>query len=438
MPEDPNSTPTPDSATEIEVKVQPNTDPTVEDKEPASEKRSLSQKLSQVGDRVQDVAKGTVSGVGKTLGNVGNTAMQAGAAAVHTATGLGSAIASTALNTGKAAVGTASTVGGAAGHQAQKILEKATEGAGQAANLLVDNPLLKFVTKVARADWLLGIVGQVDVVKAEAAVRKLQEKYPTETSFQIAHRIMVEKALYAGGIGLASNFIPTAAATLFAVDLAATTLLQAEMVYQIAAAYGLDLKDSTRKGEVLAIFGLSLGGSKALKAGLGLIEIVPVAGAAVGASTNAAMLYSLGHAACRFYEAKTNPQVPQDPEAVEQESEAYLQVAIAQQALMDQILAHMIIASYPEKAWSDIVPELTQLNFTPESLEAIASHIKQPQPIDTLIAKLDRDYAIPLLARCSTLAKRNNTVTPEEQKILDTLSQKFNLNLQEISDSVTG
>lgn len=398
----------------------------VDEIEPKDEKRSLSEKLSHVGDRVQDAAKGTVTGVGKTLGTVGKTA-----------TGIGGAIASTALNAGKAAVSTAGTVGGAASHQAQKILEKATEGAGQAANLLVDNPLLKFVTKVTHSDWLLGIIGQVDVVKAEAAVRKLQEKYPQDSAFQISHRVMVEKALYAGGIGLASNFVPTAAAALFAVDLAATTLLQAEMVYQIAAAYGLDLKESARKGEVLAIFGLSLGGSKALKAGLGLIEIVPVAGAAIGASTNAAMLYSLGHAACRFYEAKTNPDIPQDPEAVEQESEEYLKVAIAQQGVMDQILAHMIVASYPDRAWSDIVPELAQLDLKPESLKAIASHIQQPQPLDTLIANLDRDYAIPLLVRCTTLAERDGTVTPQEQQILDTLTQKFEINLKDIAESAT-
>lgn len=73
------------------------------------------------------------------------------------------------------------------------------------------------------------------------------------------------------------------------------------MVYQIAYAYGLNLQEPARKGEVLAIFGLALGSGCAIKAGLGFLRNVPVAGAVIGASTNAATLYALGYAACRFY-----------------------------------------------------------------------------------------------------------------------------------------
>jgi uncharacterized protein (DUF697 family) len=54
------------------------------------------------------------------------------------------------------------------------------------------------------------------------------------------------------------------------------------------------------KGEVLTIFGLALGGNRAIKAGLELLQNTPVAGAVIGASSNAVMLYTVGYAACRF------------------------------------------------------------------------------------------------------------------------------------------
>jgi uncharacterized protein (DUF697 family) len=152
----------------------------------------------------------------------------------------------------------------------------------------------------------MAALGQVDVEKAQDEVEKLRQEYPLETPEQLAHRIMVDTSLKAGGIGLLTNFVPPLALTLFAVDLAAVTALQAEMVYRIAAAYGFPLKDPARRGEVLAIFGLSVGGSGALKVGLSFVELLPVIGAVVGASSNAAVLYSLGHVACRFYEAKRN------------------------------------------------------------------------------------------------------------------------------------
>ncbi|MCT7951182.1 hypothetical protein NG798_15385 [Ancylothrix sp. C2] len=191
-----------------------------------------------------------------------------------------------------------------ASQQAREIFEKSTEETGRVLHLIGENPLLKNSLKLFRAEWLLGLIGQIDVSKAEAAVNKLRQENPTETPNQIAGRIISEKALQAGGIGLLSSLVPGIALALLAIDLAATTQLQAEMIYQIAAAYGMDLQAASRKGEVLAIFGLGLGGSEALKLGLGVLRNVPVAGAAIGAGSNAAIFYTLGYAAQRFYETK--------------------------------------------------------------------------------------------------------------------------------------
>lgn len=188
---------------------------------------------------------------------------------------------------------------------------------------------------------------------------------------------MVDKALQAGRSGLARSLVPGFAVALLALDLAATTSLQAEMVYQIACAYGLDIREPARKSEVLAIFGLSLGGSYAAKAGLGFLRNVPVAGAVIGVSTNAAMLYTLGYAACRFYEAKLNPLTEATLVAAQAESEKYLESVLTQEVVMDQILIHVILASHPGKTWEQILPEL-QMHLSPASLEAIADPAKLP------------------------------------------------------------
>ncbi len=232
---------------------------------------------------------------------------------------------------------------------------------------------------VLNLNWLVGASDSVDLEKATATANKLRQEHPNESPSQIAHRIMVDKATKAGGIGLASSILPGVAAALLAIDLAATTKLQTEMLYQIAAVYGLDLKDSARKGEVLAIFGLALGGGRLLKvAGLGLLRNVPFAGAAIAASSNATMIYSLGYAACRFYEAKldesTSLNSSQTLAKLKQQSEDYLETAIAQEAVMDQILVHMILASHPEKTWEEILPELKTVNLSPASLNAISSY----------------------------------------------------------------
>lgn len=185
-----------------------------------------------------------------------------------------------------------------------KFVEKTTETVGNFVAPIADNQFFKSVGKVPGFSWLLTALGQVDLEKAKLEVEQLQQKYPQETSEQIAHRIMVDASIQAGGIGLLTNFLPPLALTLFAVDIAAVSVLQAEMIYRIATAYGFSVNDPARRGEVLAIFGLSVGGSSALKVGLGFVELLPVVGAVVGASANATLLYTLGFTACQFYETK--------------------------------------------------------------------------------------------------------------------------------------
>lgn len=325
--------------------------------------------------------------------------------------------------------------------QVHDLLSPATTKAGETIEWVGNNWFVRRISRFLNLNWLVGASDSVNLDQAAAAVKKLQQEHPNESPEQIAHRIMVEKATRAGGIGLATSFVPGIALALLAIDLAATTKLQAEMVHQIAAAYGLSLKDPARKGEVLTIFGLGLGGSRLLRlAGLGLLRNVPLAGAFIGASSNAAMLYSLGYAACRFYEAKLKSPETVNSKAgmvqLEQQSQKYMATAIAQQTVMDRILVRMILASHPEKTRSEIIPELKQLNLSPASLEAIAKNIDSPEPLDTLLEQLNRDFAIPLLSQCCRIVRLDGKKTPEEDRIIQAIANKFNLDLAQIESKL--
>ncbi|KZL47695.1 hypothetical protein A2T98_21900 [Nodularia spumigena CENA596] len=325
---------------------------------------------------------------------------------------VGEAITHTAAEAGKIVLDTSIGAGVVAAKETYKLIEKGTQTTGDVVNHISENWFVRKLTGVLNLNWLIGASENVDLEKAEASVNKLKQKYPDESPSQIAHRIMVDKARKAGGIGLASSILPGVAAALLAIDLAATTKLQSEMIYEIAAVYGLDLKDPARKGEVLGIFGLGLGGGRLLRlGGLGLLRNVPFAGAAIATSSNATMIYSLGYAACRFYEAKldesTSLTSPETLATLQAESQEYLETALAQEAVMDQILVQMILASYPQKTWEEILPELKAANLSDESLQEIAQNIKSPQPLDQLFKQLNPDFAIALVARCQEIAQEN-------------------------------
>ncbi|MGV0023919.1 YcjF family protein [Phormidesmis priestleyi] len=347
-------------------------------------------------------------------------------------------IAGLAFQAGMSIVSTIVEIGKLVTQTPTQWIGQMTRGAGEALSLVgnipfLRNPFIQKIVGVLRLDWLLDMTDRVNFDKAESEVEQLQQQHPQESPSQIAHRIMVEKAISAGKTGFLTSMLPGFAVALLAIDLAATTAIQTEMLYEIADAYGLDLRDPNRKGEVLAIFGLALGGSNALKAGFGFLRNIPIAGAAIGAGTNATMIYSLGYAACRFYEAKLR-EAAEEPttetlEAIQQESEQYLNVAIAQQAVMDQILVHMILASYPEKTWDSVLPELKTLQLESYSLDTIATNIQSPEPLGKLLEQLNRDFALPLLAQCRSIAESNGEVSAEEAIVLNAIANKFDLDV---------
>ncbi|ACK70019.1 conserved hypothetical protein [Gloeothece citriformis PCC 7424] len=187
--------------------------------------------------------------------------------------------------------------------EAHKFVDDTTYKTGQTLESIANLPYLKQVSKFLKQDWFLTLLGEVDKEKIQAYVNELKNKYPLESSRQIAHRIVLERCFEAGKIGLFTNIIPPIAIFFLGLEMAAMTKLQSEMVYYIASAYNMDLHNPSRRGEVLGIFGLAFGGGIA-KAGLNVVEIIPGLGAIVGASSDAMLLAILGLTACQYYEGK--------------------------------------------------------------------------------------------------------------------------------------
>ncbi len=185
-----------------------------------------------------------------------------------------------------------------------QLIEQSTDTVGRIVTPIAESPLVKFATRVPGISWLMAALGQVDSDKVQREVMELRRTYPLENDEQLAQRVIVETAWRAAGIGLVTNFAPPLALLLFAVDLGAIAALQAGMIYKIAAIYGFSTHEPSRRGEVLAIWGLSAGGSSVLKAGLSIVELLPGVGAAIGITSDAALLYGLGYLASRFYETK--------------------------------------------------------------------------------------------------------------------------------------
>ena len=417
---------------------------------------AVSATASAVGSAVGNAGSAivnTASAVGNAAGSAGgaivvNTASavgNAGSAIVNTASAVGNAVG----NAGSAIVNTASAVGNAASSAGGEIVVNTASAVGNAVGnagsaavqfpnfwdsalgSISQSPILKKLTENFKIDWLVNAINKVDVVTAEAQVRELQRQYPHEKPQEIAHRLMVEKALLAAGSGLVSSLVPGAALALAGMDLAAMTALSAELVYQIAAAYGKDLQSSDRQKEVVAIFGLSLGSNLAIEAGVTLVSNIPLAGAVINASASAAMIYALGYGACRFYEAdldssKIETQLEDLREVLQAESEQYLEKAIAQETVMDWILVYVVYTTQKFTRWDELLPQLQAANLNPKSLseiESVKNKSKLPPKLDILLEQLELDFAEPLLKRCTDIIEADGEINEQEGKILLTIQR---------------
>ncbi|WP_448604431.1 hypothetical protein [Thermoleptolyngbya sp.] len=219
------------------------------------------------------------------------------ASAVASASNIASTVADAAVSTAEAAVTTVVP-------DAHNWVERGTETVGRIATPIAENPLVKGATQVPGLKWLLAALGQVSLTEVRDDVATLHQQYPAETPRQLARRIISETAMKAAGIGLATNIAPPIALGLFGIEIAAISALQAEMIYRIAAVYGFELEDPSRRGEVMALWGVSSSSAGVVKAGVSLVEAIPFAGPAVSIGSNASLLYGLGYAAVRFYENK--------------------------------------------------------------------------------------------------------------------------------------
>jgi uncharacterized protein (DUF697 family) len=179
-----------------------------------------------------------------------------------------------------------------------------TAGVGRVVSPLAHLSWLEPLSLMPGMRWLLAALGQVNVTAVGQEVDRLRRQYPEEGARALAQRVMADTALRAAGIGLATNLAPPAALALTLVDMGAIAALQADMIYRIATLYGYSPQVSDRRGEVLTIWLLSSSASSLIKSGTSVVELLPGLGAALGVATDAALIYSVGYLACRYYETK--------------------------------------------------------------------------------------------------------------------------------------
>lgn len=175
---------------------------------------------------------------------------------------------------------------------------------GQAVAPVAAHPFVQGLTQMPGLGWLLAALGQVNLDQVRQEIDGLHQAQPQASPRALAHQVVAHTALKAAGVSAVSHLVPPLPLLLAGIEVSAVAVLQAQMIYRIAALYGYSPEDGERRGEVFAIWLLSASASGLLKTGRGLMNPLPWLGAMVDVATDTTLVYSVGYWACRYYETK--------------------------------------------------------------------------------------------------------------------------------------
>jgi len=221
-------------------------------------------------------------------------------------------------------------------HPLQRFLvwsRRANRTLGEKVEQAQEHWLARQLSQRLGVNWLLDLIYRVDTVRITADVQRLRAKFPQATARELSQHLIKDKLLSIGGVGFVAGLVPLGVNIPFlALDVVTSLRLQCELVYGIAAVYGLDLTDTQRKGELLWVLALGFGSEKVILSSVEYVEKtalplitpwlleqlakrlstqiaekfvtrwIPLVGAFLGAGANIALLHLVGRAAMGFYE----------------------------------------------------------------------------------------------------------------------------------------
>ncbi|MEW5819741.1 MAG: EcsC family protein [Cyanobacteriota bacterium] len=348
-------------------------------------------------------------------------------------------------------------------------IEKSGKVIGGILDYITASNLYRIITEKLGIHWFFEKILNVDVFKVQRQVEKFRQKYPDDPPHKLAERLTKHKAFYTASIGFTSGLIPANIPALI-FDFITSTAAQAELIYEIAMVYGLDLEDTTRKGEVLTLIALGAGSSKTAEATLrlavdissrkfgqvmtekmlkafsivvgekiakkSLSKLIPVLGGLIGASINASVIMLTGKGAIAFYQQTSQRNLLYDGKLPDELKNIFSKSAINENNdfnLRALIVVKTVIfllnkANYSEESiYKTIEQFFAELLIDLDTRELILQEIKQPTYNDFLIEKMDKETVSLIISKAIMCINNLGNLNDFHKKYLKALSIKFEL-----------
>lgn len=153
-------------------------------------------------------------------------------------------------------------------------------------------------------------IEQIDLDTVEKLVANLCTKFPNAKPEQIAQRLLRRQLLRVSKTSVVMSVVPPKMAETVGVDYVEIALIQAEIIFQIAVAYGFELQVPECQDEAFAIIDRVLRANRLAIIGLSATQMIPFAGGFINTGTDTYLVYQIGNTAQQFYKSLIEEEVP--------------------------------------------------------------------------------------------------------------------------------
>ncbi|MGH7997870.1 MAG: hypothetical protein ACREPR_00150 [Brasilonema sp.] len=153
-------------------------------------------------------------------------------------------------------------------------------------------------------------IEQINLDEIETFVAHICTKFPKAKPEQIAQRLLRRQLLRVSRTSAVMSVVPGKMAESVGVDYVEIALIQAEIIFQIAAVYGFELQALESKDEAFAIIDRVLRANRLARIGLSATQMIPFAGGFIGTGTDTYLVYQIGNTAQQFYKSLMEEEIP--------------------------------------------------------------------------------------------------------------------------------
>lgn len=257
--------------------------------------KNMAGEMTKLSQKVSSSAAEIKQGVAKSAKDLGQGTIERSKEVAKSATEVAQGVTKSAIEQGKA------------------VKQEATQFIGKKLQTNQESISKKLEeNQIAKEASVKAYLKEIDLNEVEEIADEICDKYPSETPEKLSQRLIRQQVVRVSKNSVVTTVIPGKIAETVGIDYMAIALMEAEIIFQIAAVYGFDPRLAIRRKEAYAIIDRVRRSTRSGRIATSVTQTIPIARGIFFIGTDAVLVYLVGDTARQFYRYLTEETIPGD------------------------------------------------------------------------------------------------------------------------------